>query len=266
MKKLVIILTLISMIVLYGCTIDVNGDFSIFDDDLEEKNVGDFETFNEIIEQNNYEDIDVTFKFNAAKVNINKSEENLFEGYFKTNISDFKPTVEFNDNKLYFDDNYKHKIFQKSKKYWDIKLGDKVITSLDITSNACDNSFDFTNLLIKDMKLDFNASNADIRLDNDNADNIDIEANASKVSLYFGNNISKNTDIKIEADASSISLDFPEDIGIKIELKSDLTNFDIHKKDIIKIGNKTYKSNDYDDSKIKINIYIDSSVSNIDIR
>lgn len=291
MKKIVIILTLISMMLLSSCTIDVNGDFEIFDNDLEQKNVGDFKTYNEIIEQNNNEDVFVNFKFNAAKVNINKSEENLFEGYFKTNISDFTPKVEFNNNKLYFDDSYRYKIIGKSKKYWDIKLSDKVKTSIDITSNACDNSFDFTNILIKDMNLNLNASNTDIRfdeknkedldmlgikvnsgkvdvygLDNGNADNIDIDANASKVSLYFGSDISKNTDIKIKANASSINIDLPENLGIKVELKSALTNLDIHKKDIIKLANKTYKSDKYDDSEIKINIYIDSNVSSIDIR
>lgn len=291
MKKLVILLTLILMILLSSCTIDVNGDFKIFDNDLEQKNIGDFKTYNEIIEHKNNEDINVTFKFNAAKVNINKSEENLFEGYFKTNISDFTPKVEFDDNKLYFDDNYRFKVIGKAKKYWDIKLSDKVKTTLDITSNACDNSFDFTDILLKDMNLYLNASNTDIRfdeknkedlntlsvkvnsgkvdiyrLDNGNADNIDIDANASKISLYFGKNISKDTDINIKANASSINIDLPEDLGIKVELKSSLTNLDIHKKDIIKIADKTYKSNDYDDSKIKINIYIDSNVSSIDIR
>jgi len=275
-KKIVLIISLLSLLVLTSCTVQIGGDYT---------------TFNEVLNLEDEKEYKVDFNFNGASVDITKTDKNLFEGEFKTNILSYEPKLKLENNTIYFNDSLgKNIIIGNNKKIWDIKLNDSVAYDMKINSNACNNSFDFTDLNIKNLDMFMNAAKTNIRFDkenkeviekiklkmnsgklvvngleNTNANEIFVDANASKVELNFNDSFNESMEISIKCNASDVEVKLPKGVEALVESKSSISNLDIVY-DMVKINDKLYKTENYDSSEDKITILVDGNVADITIR
>ena len=276
MKKIILIISLLSLLVLTSCTVQIGGDYN---------------TFSETFELENEKEYKVDFNFNGASVDVAKTEGKLFEGEFKTNILSYKPKLRLVDNTIYFNDSLgKNIIIGNNKKIWDIKLNDSVVLDMKINSNACNNSFDFTDLNIKNLDMFINAAKTDIifdkeneetieriklkmnsgkvvfdGLENTNAKELSVDVNASKIELNFDNKFEKSMNITVKCNASDVEIKLPKGVEASVESKSSISNLDVVY-DMIKINDKLYKTENYDNAENKIFILVDGNVSDITIR
>lgn len=281
MRK-IIILTILLLILslLNGCVIELNNS----------EDYKDHEIIDEKIELNDIKDANVTIKTNGAKVNLDHSETNLLESHFSGDTDVIKPFMDLKGNKLNIENKrlVKLKNLNLNKQIWDLKLTDEIPISLNINSNACKNYYNFTELKLKDINIDLNASDTDIYFEdknsekvkefylmnnagkvnihgigNINAEELKLECNAGSLNLNI-KELSNDMDIDITGNASKISIEIPEEVGFNVVNKGQLSNINMNRE--VTLLNKTYKSKNYDSAKYKLNIYIHGNAISTDIK
>lgn len=298
MKRILIVLLILSMMGLSGCIIELGDGFELgidderisIDFDSNSIKTGDIKTYTKEIELGEQKSLDVELNVNAAEVDIERSEDKLFEGEINSNIIGFSPRMELKGDKLIIKDEYKFRSIRKFTNNWDLKITDQIPINFEITSNATKNDFDFTGLMLTDLEIYTNASDTNISfdeaneanlknitidinagnielygLDNAGPEEIDVEVNAGNVTLEFGDNISKNIEIVVEGNASQTTLKLPENVGISIEKRSTLSSINLEKSGFIK-ENDVYKSSNYDEAEYKIEIEVKGTAFNLTVK
>lgn len=300
MKKISFSLIILStLIILSGCTVKIDGDIfkdDSFDNDNQPIEIGELKTYSESYNLEGQKSLDVNINLNAAKVNLEKTEDKLFEGNIKTNIAKMTPNIKLNGNNLYIGDKYEKnwsRNLSNAKNTWDLKLTDKIPLNLDIEMNATKNNFDFTDMIIDKISLDLNAADNKLTFNNINKGNlkefdidlnagsleieglgnagaydINAEVNACNIEFNFDKNIHKDVSLKIESNVSNSTVRLPNNVGFKLKIGENIliSNIDKNGFDYSKTQDKTYISNNYDDAKYKVNIVIEGNMSNFDIK
>jgi hypothetical protein len=128
-------------------------------------------------------------------------------------------------------------------KDWEIKLTDRIPINLRIYAKASEGELDLSGLKLKDLDLDIDAVNFDIKL-------------GDLVDLVNG---------RIESDASRLSLLIPKDIGLKIENHAKLTSTSFSQISILEYDN-IYQTSNFDQASKKIVISLEGSVTRLVVK
>jgi hypothetical protein len=173
---------------------------------------------------------------------------------------------------------------------WKIRLTDAVPISFDISLGLGKGEFDFTGLLVKDLKLSAGASSAWVTFDKPNKsviEDLTIESGLSKFhadglcnanfnhmkfeggvgsySLDFGGTLSKEVDVDIDVGLGSLVVKIPEDIGARIIYeKSWIAHIDLDR-DFTEEQENNYFSSNYHTAAGKMNIKIDAGLGSVKI-
>lgn len=298
MKKILVLVLILSMIGISGCVIDLGDGFEI---DLDENDfkvnlgsnksveLGDYKTHNKVIELEGQEKLEVKLDISAAEIELSASEGKLFEGEVVTNIQNLIPRMELDENKLLIKDEFNYNSIKKFKNDWNLKITDRIPLSLDIRTNATKNDFDFTGLQIEELEMYINAADTDITFNEKNKANfksfkidlnagsvevygldkaapeeIEVEVNAANIELDFGNNITKNMEIHLDGNASNVKLDLPSNVGISIEKESSLVSISINHPSLKKTSDG-YISDNYDSAEYTVDIEVRGAIFNVNI-
>ncbi|MTI67101.1 MAG: hypothetical protein FH753_10965 [Firmicutes bacterium] len=298
MKRLILIIMIITLLSLTGCVIDLKGSgIEITDNNSREVKTGDLRIFSKEFDIKGQNNLKVDLNTSAGEINLSKTNDKLFKGDIKTNIVEIKPRIDLRDDNLnigYY--NTKKITFGIGKpsnfiNKWDLKLTNKLPLSIDIEANATKSIYDLTDLMVEEFTTDFNASDVDIyfneknKVDLDNleietnagnvevnglsnarAKDIDVDVNAGNASIDFDGDINYDVEMDISVNVGSISLELPNNAGIFIRKDSQLLSLDIHGKDLEKISSNEFKTTNYDDKKHKIDITIEGNASSINIK
>lgn len=122
-----------------------------------------------------------------------------------------------------------------------LSLSDNVPISLKISAGA--------------STIDFDASSIQLQ-------NLQIDSGASKLGLIFGDRVLSAV-ATINAGASSIDISLPSSLGVRLNVKSDLSSKDFPQ--FTQLNENTYESTNYSSSLNKIDININAGVSKISI-
>ena len=295
MRKLLLMALILSLVSLTGCVIELGDGIDI---DLGDGigitkgavKTGEMKTFEEVIELGDQKEIDVDLNLGAARIDVSKTEDNLFEGKVETDIVGLEPKMELKGERLSIRDDFSYNSVKRFTNDWNIKLTNKVPIRLDASVNASRSNFDLSGMMIRDIEMHYNASNANVvfneknpedfknfeldvnagnvevvGLDNAAPGDMDIEVNAGSVALEFGDNIDKNIEISIKGNASKTTIVLPDNVGISIERKSNLISLNLEKSGFSN-SEDFYKSENYDSAEFKVDIEINGTASSVTVK
>lgn len=128
-------------------------------------------------------------------------------------------------------------------KDWKIKLTYRIPINLRIHAKAADGELDLSDLKLKNLNLDIQAANFNIKL----GDLVD-EVNG-----------------RIDSDASRLSLLIPEDMGLKIENHAKLTSTSFSDISVLKHDN-IYQTSNFEQALKKITLSLEGSVTRLVVK
>ncbi|MFQ6071175.1 MAG: toast rack family protein [Methanosarcinales archaeon] len=187
---------------------------------------------------------EIEIDFGAGNLNIGAGSNNLFDGEFKYNNKKFLP------NPVY-----------KTKKGI-AKLRLKAGSNLRTFHPINEWNLNFTGKIPIDLKVDYGAASAIIDMSDLKVDKLDIDGGATNTELIFGIYPTK-ADINIGV--SKLAIKIPKEVGAKIKLEDSINS--VNMDDLEKLDGKegVYITKNYEDVKNKLDITIDSGVSDINV-
>ena len=115
-----------------------------------------------------------------------------------------------------------------------------------------------------EMDFDMGAVNGNINLEDIIVDYIDLEVGAGNLELSLGGK-NEFTLIDIEAGASKVVLNFPEEVGIKVDFEGGLNTSNLNDIGLIETENNKFESKDYNDASSQFEINVEMGVGNLEI-
>lgn len=215
-----------------------------------------------ILQQNNYivyEDLDnpnfilemkpetelanLNLEINSGSLDINSENKSLIKGYISNlkvkNKVDYK-----NDNKIvdiYFESPASISPNMNKDKY-DFELNKNLDWNIDLDIGVINGVLDFSDLKIS---------------------NLDLDTGVGNVKVIFGTN-SKYAKADIDAGISDIEIVLPENLGTRIIFDGGIKNTNLKNLNWTRNG-KFYTSPNYNDSKHKIDIYVNMGIGKLNI-
>lgn len=129
------------------------------------------------------------------------------------------------------------------KKRWEIRLTDLIPVNLRVYVKASQADLDFSELKMRDF---------------------DLEAKASNVDIKIGNLVEEVT-ARIESKASKLSVSLPEDMGLRIENRTNLSSTSFSWL-TLKETDDAYQTPDFDQAPRKLTLYLEGSLTKLKIK
>ena len=187
----------------------------------------------------------VNVKTGFASVIINGGAEVLASGKLESNIAHLITDTTTNNGVQQININTK---------------GEDVGPFLDTHTN--DLQINLSDNIPMSLTIDSGASILDLDLSTIQMNNLRVNSGASKLNLVLGNRVAL-ANAEINAGASMIDIILPKDLGVRLNVKSDLSSKDFP--EFRPIDKNTYESNNYATAQNKIEISIDAGVSEISV-
>ncbi len=139
--------------------------------------------------------------------------------------------------------------------------------SFKINAFGNNNNLDYKFYLPEDIKwiieLDAGASEAKLNLSNLIVDNVSIDTGASDIALIIGDK-NDHTTIDISTGVSDVNLSINKNSGVRIDSDQAISDNNFESQGLIKIDGY-YESKNYDKADKKVEIKIDSAISNMNL-
>jgi hypothetical protein len=185
----------------------------------------------------------LNLEINSGSLNINSENESLIKGYISNlkvkNKIDYK-----NDNKIaniYFESPASISPNMNKDKY-DFELNKNVNWNVDLDIGVINGVLDFSDLKIN---------------------NLDLDTGVGNVKVVFGTN-SEYAKADIDTGISDIEIVLPENLGTRIMFDGGIKNTNLKNLNWTRSG-KFYISPNYNDSKYKIDIYVNMGIGKLNI-
>jgi hypothetical protein len=188
----------------------------------------------------------LTFSSGAGAFSINGQTDKLIEGHSRGWFSNYDFNTNIDDHIAYVDVHLHEKNFKffgnKIRNRLDMQLNPNIPWDIDFNFGAAQGRFDLSSLNVSNVKLSTGAATVEVKL-GDKAD---------------------ETDFHVEMGASSLTIMLPQNVGCKLVGDTFLVSKKIP--GFTKRGDDTYYSSNYDSTKKKVNVYVNSGVSSFSIK
>lgn len=239
--KLIIWAVFLAILLLYGI---FGGTIrnKINDSSNQERGIGSFSHSEKLL--SNTDNARMKLEVGGATVNIDSNEIQLFDAeiYDEDIVFDIE-NDRSSDIRIYSQKERRSTSDLGDRYLWDIEMSDKIPWELILNAGAVKGDLDLTDLEINEL---------------------DINIGASTLEISFSD-ISNVADVNIKAGVSNINLYIPENVGVKISMRSVLVAKNFGSAGFRKSGNNYYSKN-YDDTDNKIFIEIEMAVGNVTVR
>lgn len=183
----------------------------------------------------------VKFESGASQLNVSSDDKNLI-------------TISSNDKNFKCDSNYKNNKENVSIRVEHNPRSLDSVNELDAKLNKS---------VIWDLRFDLGASKANLDLSKNTISKLEVHAGAAKLDLTLGKP-TQDSDVSLEFGASDVNLSIPKDIGVKIRLRSALSNNNLNTLGW-KYAGDTYYSPNFDTSTSKYNIDLQMGAGNFNV-
>lgn len=188
----------------------------------------------------------LSFSSGAGAFSIDGETDKLIQANTRGWLSDYDLHTNIIDSAVYVDVHLQEREFQffgkKIKNRINMMLNPGLIWDIDLNFGAANGKFDLSPFKVRDISLGTGAATVEVKL-GDKAD---------------------TTDFHVEMGASTLNILLPKTVGCKLVGDTFLVSRNtpgFHKK-----GNDAYYSDNYADTKKKVNIYISSGVSSFSVK
>ena len=175
---------------------------------------------------------------------------------------------------------------------WYVQLVEGIPLSIDAELGAGKSNFDFSGLIINDLKISTGASSSKLRFDEKNsgeiktlriesgvskfvADNLnnanfqtlEFEGGVGAYVLDFGGELKREVKVDINVGLGAITLLIPKNVGVKIKYEDSwFSNLSLDDEEFVRRKKGIYESTNYLDAEGKMNILIESGLGSIRIK
>jgi hypothetical protein len=197
---------------------------------------------------------ELTLQFGAGNITINPgAQENLVEGTAVYNVSEYKPVITTNGNKVTLSDGDKNLNFPSTPRIvndWDLKLS-SVPMDLEIFAGGYQGDFEFGGLSLQNLRISEGGSQTNLSfsspnnasmetfryetgasqvklegLGNANFQNMIFNSGAGEYTLDFSGELKQDANVNIKSGLSSVTLIVPQDVQAKIVVDGGMMNVD----------------------------------------
>lgn len=280
----VALLAVLAAYALAGCTFDLKNAGSMAS--------GNTKGFSQSVDmQGKYDEIRAEMDMFSANVSIDDTGSKLVDGNFKYSSEKLKPEFKVNGNSIEIKNERTDQKLVKPVNHWSVKLTDKAPVDFEITAAASQGRFDLSDIAVKNFELEADASSIKLYKDNPNAcelkrldittnagdyelnglgnldfSRVDINSKASRYMVDLSGEYKRDGVVRLKADASTVKLRVPDNVGVRVLVENtNISTIIVENKDIVKYSSDGYQSRDYDESDIKLTIYLDLNVTTVNI-
>ncbi|HYF84352.1 MAG TPA: hypothetical protein VEB00_15130 [Clostridia bacterium] len=235
--------------------------------------------------------MELNLDMKVAKAVIDSTDDKLADVKFSYNSESLKPEFTVEDDEISIKNELEGFSLGKPVNLWDVKLTDKLPLEVKLRADASDLKLNMGSMLIKSVDATLNASMAKIYFDEPNKEllkkfklkadassasiyeacnsgfeTLDIDANASKITLDLTGENERDGEVRIDANASSLKLRLPENVGVRIVIdKYDISSVKINNSDVLSRSDKEYVTKNYEKTESTLKIYVDLNVTTLTI-
>ena len=198
-------------------------------------------------------EVNVVIEMGGGRLNLSGGSAQLVEGTVLYNVQDWKPTLSVNNDRVRISQNQASNVGIPTgniKNDWSLKLG-AVPMSLQISAGAYDGVIDLSGLALTDLEIKDGASNAIVRFDTLNPEEMDhltyktgassvhliglANANTSQITfssgagdytLDFSGELSHDLNVKINSGLSQVKIIVPANVHTIVNLTGGISNVD----------------------------------------
>ena len=226
-----------------------------------------------------------------AKAVVSSTDDKLADVEFAYSSEVLRPEFTVKDDEISIKNRLERFSFGKPVNKWDVKLTDKLPFDVRLRADASDIRLDMGGMMVDSMDAKLSASSAKLYFDEPNKETLDkfkLDAAASSVDIYGAGNIDfevmdidadaskitvdltgknkRDGEVRINADASTVKLKLPENVGIRIVMdKYEISSVRINNSEILSRSDKEYVSKNYEDTERTLKIYADLNVTTLTI-
>jgi hypothetical protein len=209
--------------------------------------VGEMQRESQSVGLENAQSARAELKMGAGELNITGGADQLMEGDFSYNVSDWKPKVNYDVS------DQKGEIVVKQggtegvhldadgRNEWDIRLNDEVPTDLVVKIGAGESDLDLDSLALTGLDLQMGAGNTTVDLTGDYA---------------------QNFDASIQGGVGEATVMLPSEVGVKAKAEGGLGK--VNAKGFKKVGN-SYVNDAYGKSDVTLNVDVQGGVGEINL-
>jgi hypothetical protein len=197
------------------------------------------------IKKESIEETELVLNLDYGEIQLDSGSENLIDFKIPDNGMEYFYSEKTKSSKLTFSD--KDNIFKDDEdesedRFYSYNLNNDVVWDVDINSGAVDGKFDFSKIHLRTLSVNLGAGD---------------------IGMKIG---SKEENCKIEVNSATIALeiDADKDLGIVVKNSGPIFEFDSGEDEFVKDGN-SYTSKNYSNSEKKLEIQLNTALSNISI-
>ncbi len=209
--------------------------------------VGKMQRESQSVSLENAQSARAELKMGAGELNITGGADQLMEGDFSYNVSDWKPKVNYDVS------DQKGEIVVKQggtegvhldadgRNEWDIRLNDEVPTDLVVKMGAGESDLDLDSLALTGL---------------------DLQMGAGKTTVDLTGDYAQNFDASIQGGVGEATVMLPSEVGVKAKAEGGLGK--INAKGLKKVGN-SYVNDAYGESDVTLNVDVQGGVGEINL-
>src|SRR5215204_2086904 len=212
-----------------------------------QQDVGKRQSESKSVDLKNADSVRAQLKMGAGELNVTGGADQLMEGDFSYNVSEWKPKVGYDVNGQKGELLVKQggansgSLGAKARNEWDINFNEEVPTDLVVKMGAGESDLDLDSLTLK---------------------GVDLKMGAGKSTVDLTGDYAKSFDASIQGGVGEATVLLPSGVGVKAKAEGGLGK--INAKGLKKVGD-SYVNDAYGESDVNLNVYVQGGVGAINL-
>src|SRR5215203_586054 len=210
--------------------------------------VGKMQRESQSIQAQNAQAVGADLKMGAGELNITGGAEQLMEGEFSYNVSEWKPKVSYDvsgeEGELIVKQggaNEGARLGGDARNEWDISFNDEVPTDLVVQMGAGESDLDLDSLALKGL---------------------DLQMGAGKTTVDLTGDYTQSFDASIEGGVGEATVLLPSEVGVKAKAEGGLGKIDAE--GLKRVGD-SYVNDAYGESDVNLNVDVQGGIGAINL-
>src|SRR5215203_2094931 len=210
--------------------------------------VGKMQSESRSIQPQNAQSVGADLKMGAGELNITGGADQLMEGDFSYNVSEWKPKVSYDvsgdEGELIVKQggaNEGARLGGDARNEWDISFNDEVPTDLVVQMGAGESDLDLDSLALK---------------------GVDLQMGAGKTKVDLTGDYAQSFDASIEGGVGKATVLLPSEVGVKAKAEGGLGKIDAE--GLKRVGD-SYVNDAYGESDVNLNVDVQGGIGAINL-
>ena len=213
-----------------------------------QQDVGKLQEESKSVDLNNADSVRAQLKMGAGELNVTGGADQLMDGDFSYNVSEWKPKVSYGvsggNGELLVKQGSANSgsLDGKARNEWDISFNDEVPTDLVVEMGAGESDLDLDSLTLK---------------------GVDLKMGAGKSTVDLTGDYAKSFDASIQGGVGEATVLLPSGVGVKAKAEGGLGK--INAKGLKKVGD-SYVNDAYGESDVNVSVDVKGGVGEINLK